>query len=284
MRCFIFDTTAYANGLHHIAWLVVDSDGKQDGVGGRYFRIFNGTSSNAHVAAPAEGRLARASTVFPQLGLTADAIQEDTSGATVPVRVEIRTGQAPRRAVADPPPPAAPEPAPPADPPVPEPVSAPEAPAPPATLPSAPAVASVVPRAPAPTEQAVPPLDETTPHAPADLERGGVAVAGPPRLATDADRGTATDTFVMTVWDATPPVIEAAVAPRPDARGLVAGPATVTWTVTDPESEVVWMEGCEEARLAQSGTVRCTATNGAGQTATRTVNVRLDPRRRQPGR
>lgn len=40
-RCFTIDTTKFANGLHTIGWYVVDSSGNPDGIGGRFFRIFN---------------------------------------------------------------------------------------------------------------------------------------------------------------------------------------------------------------------------------------------------
>jgi hypothetical protein len=38
---FVLDTTAYANGIHTIAWVVTDSDGVSEGIGSRYFRIDN---------------------------------------------------------------------------------------------------------------------------------------------------------------------------------------------------------------------------------------------------
>jgi hypothetical protein len=43
---FDFDTTAYANGVHTIAWHATDNAGNTDGIGSRYFSIQNsGTSS-----------------------------------------------------------------------------------------------------------------------------------------------------------------------------------------------------------------------------------------------
>jgi hypothetical protein len=76
VRCLIFDTTQYANGLHNIGWLVTDDAGAQDGVGSRFFRILNtgsslttevrGTSVAAGGQAPRT--LAGAHTVFGQLG------------------------------------------------------------------------------------------------------------------------------------------------------------------------------------------------------------------------
>jgi hypothetical protein len=38
---FILDTTAYANGVHTIAWRVEDDAGNVDGIGSRFFKIMN---------------------------------------------------------------------------------------------------------------------------------------------------------------------------------------------------------------------------------------------------
>jgi len=38
---FFVDTTAYANGVHTIAWIVVDDNGQAEGIGSRYFTILN---------------------------------------------------------------------------------------------------------------------------------------------------------------------------------------------------------------------------------------------------
>lgn len=40
-----FDTTTLANGVHTISWVVTDNLGSAAGIGSRYFRVFNGTSS-----------------------------------------------------------------------------------------------------------------------------------------------------------------------------------------------------------------------------------------------
>jgi len=45
---FHLDTTAYANGVHTIAWSVIDNNGNQDGIGSRFFSILNTTSSDAN--------------------------------------------------------------------------------------------------------------------------------------------------------------------------------------------------------------------------------------------
>jgi len=39
--CFEFDTTPYSNGVHTIYWQVTDNDGNTDGIGSRFFNIFN---------------------------------------------------------------------------------------------------------------------------------------------------------------------------------------------------------------------------------------------------
>jgi hypothetical protein len=44
------DTTLLSNGRHQIGWLVTDSCGRQDGVGSRFFNVFNGSAD-----APAGG-------------------------------------------------------------------------------------------------------------------------------------------------------------------------------------------------------------------------------------
>jgi hypothetical protein len=41
-----FDTTTLANGVHTISWLVTDNLGSAAGIGSRYFRVFNATSSS----------------------------------------------------------------------------------------------------------------------------------------------------------------------------------------------------------------------------------------------
>jgi hypothetical protein len=51
------DTTAYANGVHTIAWSVTDNAGNTDGVGSRYFSIQNtGGASSSSAALHSMGR------------------------------------------------------------------------------------------------------------------------------------------------------------------------------------------------------------------------------------
>jgi hypothetical protein len=52
-----FDTTAYANGVHTIQWVVTDNAGNKDGVGSRYFTVRNkGNKEQAAVSSSTENR------------------------------------------------------------------------------------------------------------------------------------------------------------------------------------------------------------------------------------
>ena len=44
---YVIDTTGYENGVHTIAWAAEDSAGNVDGIGSRYFNIFNGSTTDA---------------------------------------------------------------------------------------------------------------------------------------------------------------------------------------------------------------------------------------------
>jgi hypothetical protein len=53
---FYLDTTAYGDGVHTIQWVVTDNAGNSDGVGSRYFKIYNtGSASSASSAKAASG-------------------------------------------------------------------------------------------------------------------------------------------------------------------------------------------------------------------------------------
>jgi hypothetical protein len=45
LGAFDFDTTTLSNGMHTISWSVTDNEGNAAGVGSRFFRVFNGGSS-----------------------------------------------------------------------------------------------------------------------------------------------------------------------------------------------------------------------------------------------
>jgi hypothetical protein len=47
---FYFDTTAYTNGVHTIAWTAADNAGNSDGIGSRYFSIQNSAERKAQSA------------------------------------------------------------------------------------------------------------------------------------------------------------------------------------------------------------------------------------------
>ncbi len=71
---FTLDTTPYANGVHTIVWSVTDSAGHSDGIGSRYFDVFNGAASSpAAVEAAA----------------SAFAIQSADSGFAVNVQIPV---------------------------------------------------------------------------------------------------------------------------------------------------------------------------------------------------
>lgn len=48
---FFLDSTTLTNGLHAIGWLVTDGCGRQDGIGSRFFTVFNTGSATAPLAA-----------------------------------------------------------------------------------------------------------------------------------------------------------------------------------------------------------------------------------------
>jgi hypothetical protein len=54
---FTLDTTAYANGVHTIAWSVVDNAGNEDGIGSRYFSILNTGTPSPQAEALSRGSL-----------------------------------------------------------------------------------------------------------------------------------------------------------------------------------------------------------------------------------
>jgi hypothetical protein len=51
---FVFDTTALANGLHTIGWLITDDCGRADGVGSRFFTVQNATQMAAEAYSGAD--------------------------------------------------------------------------------------------------------------------------------------------------------------------------------------------------------------------------------------
>jgi hypothetical protein len=86
---------------------------------------------------------------------------------------------------------------------------------------------------------------------------------------------------VTNVVDTTPPVIVPTLTPAPNASGWNLGPVTVTWSVTDPESGIVSSTGCGATTIstetpAAGLPITCSAVNGAGLSASKTVTVKVD--------
>lgn len=101
----------------------------------------------------------------------------------------------------------------------------------------------------------------------------------------DGRGGTAEDTIQITVVrgtepvDTTAPIVTPLVTPAPNAAGWHASPATVTWSVADPESGVPTSSGCAATSVSQDTTgvtFTCTATNGADLSSSASVTVKLD--------
>jgi len=55
-RGLFIDTTAFADGLHTIAWIATDSEGRADGLGSRFFRVANGGTASLKAASRASAR------------------------------------------------------------------------------------------------------------------------------------------------------------------------------------------------------------------------------------
>lgn len=74
----------------------------------------------------------------------------------------------------------------------------------------------------------------------------------------------------------TPPVIKPVVFPD---TAWSARPVDVSWRVDDPESTIVYAQGCSPSSLTgetHGTTLTCTAYNDAGLSSTRSVTVRID--------
>lgn len=78
--------------------------------------------------------------------------------------------------------------------------------------------------------------------------------------------------------DATPPVISSSISGPQGNRGWFVGNVTVTWSVTDPESDITSSTGCATTTVTSDTTgttFSCTATS-AGGTSTSSVTVKRD--------
>ncbi len=84
---------------------------------------------------------------------------------------------------------------------------------------------------------------------------------------------------VIALSDLSAPTITPAVTPTPNASGWNNGSATVSWTVSDPDTGVASSSGCGPSTFTTGTDGRltsCTATNGDGLSATRSVRIRID--------
>jgi hypothetical protein len=95
---FHLNTTTLANGVHTISWNVFDNGGRGDGIGSRYFNVFN---AGGPVAAPEEPGIATPETVTIRRGIhpdrEAEALAPDDSGRYIVSmeelgRIELQLG------------------------------------------------------------------------------------------------------------------------------------------------------------------------------------------------
>jgi hypothetical protein len=82
----ILDTTAFSDGVHTLAWSVLDEAGRADGIGSRYFIIENGGSSPNGPANASGG----------QSGLAPEAVDLQTIPREFASPIRVRTGFDPR--------------------------------------------------------------------------------------------------------------------------------------------------------------------------------------------
>lgn len=98
--------------------------------------------------------------------------------------------------------------------------------------------------------------------------------------AEDANGFTASRAYSITIGstDPSPPVITPTVTGKAGNNGWFRGPVTVTWSVTDPQSNISSMTGCDPVVISAETagtTVTCSATS-AGGVASQGVLVRID--------
>jgi hypothetical protein len=95
---FHLNTTTLANGVHTISWNVFDNGGRGDGIGSRYFNVFN---SGGPVAEPEEPGIATPETITMRRGIHPDreteTLSPDDSGRYVVSmeelgRIELQLG------------------------------------------------------------------------------------------------------------------------------------------------------------------------------------------------
>ena len=82
----------------------------------------------------------------------------------------------------------------------------------------------------------------------------------------------------VTPPDTTPPVITYSLSEAPNAAGWNNADVTLTWSVTDPESEITLQTGCDtvtQTEETMGTTFTCSATS-AGGVSTESVMIKLD--------
>jgi hypothetical protein len=89
---FSFNTHAYANGVHTIAWVVVDSAGRAAGVGSRYFTVFNASAAMTSASAGSMRPMG------PDLGKRVEDLRAPIASAPVAMRDGFNLAGALRRA------------------------------------------------------------------------------------------------------------------------------------------------------------------------------------------
>ena len=80
-------------------------------------------------------------------------------------------------------------------------------------------------------------------------------------------------------FDFTPPVITPVVVGTQGKNGWYVSAVTVNWLVSDPQSGIVSQTGCATTSLTSdtnATTLNCSATNGAGLTASSSVTIMID--------
>jgi HYR domain len=91
--------------------------------------------------------------------------------------------------------------------------------------------------------------------------------------------GLSTSATTTLKYDSSPPDVTPSVSGKLGANGWYTGEVSVTWTVSDPVSDVATSSGCGATTLTADTagtTVTCAATNGAGLSRQRSVTVRID--------
>lgn len=83
---FGFDTTQLSNGMHTVAWVVIDNEGNAAGIGSRYFRVFNGATSSQTMA----------SMTVASSSVAAPTLEAELAGASIDASpVDARRGYTP---------------------------------------------------------------------------------------------------------------------------------------------------------------------------------------------